>query len=91
MGSANSAQKKKSLLDWQALEGGKKVLRRTCHKKQSSKHQQERLKSCSFPAKKLLKKGWVRVKTRSKHGLMWDSIRGKGHKQWGWMGAKGGQ
>jgi hypothetical protein len=76
---ANSAKKTKiRFVRLAGIGGGKKGLRRTCHKKQSSKHQQERLKNCSFPAKKLLKKGWVRVKTRSKHGLMWDSIRGKG-------------
>jgi hypothetical protein len=88
---ANSAKKKKGLLDWQALGEGRRVYDGPVTKNQSSKHQQERLKNCSFPAKKLLTKGWVRVKTRQRHGLMWDSIRGKGRKQWGWMGAKGGQ
>jgi hypothetical protein len=62
---ANSAKKTQiRFVRLPGIGGGKKGLRRTCHKKQSSKHQQERLKNRSFPAKKLLTKGKVRVKTR---------------------------
>ena len=65
MESANSAKKTKiRFVRLAGIGGGKKGLRRTCHKKQSSKHQQERLTNCSFPAKNLLTKGKVRVKTR---------------------------
>ena len=44
-----------------------------------------------FPCQKSVEKGRVRVQTRKTQGLMCDNIRGKGGKQWGWMGAKGGQ
>ena len=57
-------KKKKRFVRLACIGGGKRGQRRTCIKKQSSKHQQERLTNCSFPAKNLLTKGKVRVKTR---------------------------
>ena len=47
---------------------GKRSGRRTCCRKQRAKHQQERPKNSSFPAKKLLGMGGVRVKTRKTEG-----------------------
>ena len=63
-----TGKEERRLLKEACIGEGKRSGGQTCCRKQRAKHQQERPKNRSFPAKKLFRKGRIRVKTRKTEG-----------------------